>query len=167
MSASMSHRVSAAFAVAATTFASPSFAEGRDSAEGTLVVPTEDKPLSVDLKYAYVVVGPDTFDAEKTTRRLVFAAEDLRARIEACKGIRCAVTMSSDGLVLDLDEAGSSSYWAHVQPMQYAGSVDSGGLVLRTDKPGRLAGTLKIDNARVTTTTAFDATLVKAFGPEK
>jgi hypothetical protein len=163
----MSRRLPVAFAVASIAFVNSSFAAGSDSAKGTLVVQADDKPLSIDLKHAYIVVGPDTFDADKTTRRLVFAADDLRASIEACKEIRCAVTISSDGLVLDLDDAGSSSYWAHVQPMQYAGSVDSGGLVLRTDKPDRLAGTLTIDNARVTTTIVFDATLVKAFGPEK
>jgi len=123
-----------------------------------------DKALRVDLKHAYVVVGPDTFEENKTTRRLVFAADDLRTTIAACKDVRCATTISSDGLVLDLDDAGSSSYWAHVQPMQYSGSLDAGGLVLHIDKPDRLTGTLKIDNSGVTSTIEFDAPLVKSFG---
>jgi len=135
-----------------------------DRAQGTLVVQAEDKALRVDLKHAYVVVGPDTFEENKTTRRLVFAADDLRTTIAACKDVRCATTISSDGLVLDLDDAGSSSYWAHVQPMQYSGSLDAGGLVLHIDKPDRLTGTLKIDNSGVTATIEFDAPLVKSFG---
>lgn len=147
-------------------FAAPSFgAEAvHDSAQGALVVQAEDKPLRIDLAHAYLVIGPDTYEAHKTTRRLVFAAADLRASIEACTEIRCATTISSDGLVLELGDAGSHGYWAHVQPMQYAGSVDGGGLVLRTDTPDRLAGTLKIDESGVTATIMFDAPLVKSFG---
>ncbi|WP_395684036.1 hypothetical protein [Dokdonella sp.] len=135
-----------------------------DRAQGTLVVQAEDKPLHVDLKHAYLVIGPDAFEPNKTTRRLVFAADDLRAAIEACKEIRCATMISNDGLVLDLDDAGPR-YWAHVQPMQYSGSLDARGLVLRTDSPDRLAGTLMVDNSGVTTTIEFDAPLVKSFGP--
>ena len=144
------------------TLTVPSFAAGVDSARGTLVVQAEDKPLSVELRHAYLVIGPDTFETGKTTRRMVFAADDLRAMIEACKDIRCATMISSDGLVLELDDA-STRYWAHVRPMQYSGSLDRGGLVLHTDKPDRVEGTVKLNNSGVTTTVEFDAALVKTF----
>jgi hypothetical protein len=163
----MIRSASPCFAAVLIALAAPSFAAGADSAHGTLVVQAEDKPLSVELKHAYVVIGPDTFEANKTTRRLVFAADDLRATIEACKDVGCATMISNDGLVLDLDDATSPRYWAHVQPMQYSGSVDSGGFTLRTDKPERLAGTLKIENSGVTAKIEFDAPLVKTFAPTK
>ena len=140
----------------------PSFAASVDSARGTLVVQGEDKPLSVELKHAHLVIGPDTFETGKTTRRLVFTADDLHAMIEACTEIRCATMIASDGLVLELDAA-STRYWAHVRPMQYSGSLDRGGLVLRTDKPDQVAGTVKLNNSGVTTTIEFDAALVKTF----
>jgi len=157
------------FAVALIGLGVPSFAAqtASDSAQGTLVVQAQDKPLSVDLKHAYFLIGPDAFEANKTTRRVVFAADDLRATIKACKEVRCATTISNDGLVLELDDAGSASYWAHVQPMQYTSSVDAGGLVLHIDKPDRLAGTLKIDDSGVTARITFDAALLSTFGPDK
>lgn len=161
MIASNKHRLSFATLIA---LASPMlFAAGGDRAQGTLTVQAEDKPLQMQLGHAYYVSGPDTFEADRMTRRLVFSADDLAATIRACPDVRCATIPSSDGLVLELDDAGSPRYWAHVRPMQYSGSVDSGGLVLRADTADRLAGTLTIADSGVKTTIDFDATLLKAF----
>jgi hypothetical protein len=138
-------------------------AAGADRAHGTLTVQAEDKPLSVQLKHAYYVSGPDTFEADKTTRRLVFTVDDPGATLAACIDIRCATAPSGDGLVVELDDAASPHYWAHVVPMQYSGSVDGSGLVLRTDSADRLAGTLTIDNTGVKTRIEFDASLLGTF----
>jgi len=163
----MIRTIPSCFAVALIGLGVPSFAAqaASDSAQGALVVQAQEKPLSVDLKYAYFLIGPDLFEANKTTRRVVFSADDLRATIEACTEVRCATLISNDGLVLELDDAGSASYWAHVQSTQYTSSVDAAGLVLRIDKPDRLAGTLKIDDSGVTARITFDATRVRTFGP--
>lgn len=160
-----SFRIVAVFAaLAAPAFAA---AAGSDHAEGTLTVQAEAKPLKMELKHAYYVSGPDTFEPGKMTRRVVFAGDDLAATIRACADVGCATAPPGDGLMLELDDAGSPRYWAHVQPMQYSGSVDSGGLVLKADTPDRLAGTLTIANSGVKTTIEFDATLLKTFAPHQ
>ena len=162
-----STRLLLSFAVTLAALASPLLsAAGRNHAQGGLTVQGEDKPLQMDLKHAYYVSGPDTFEAGKTTRRLVFAADDLAAAIVTCTDVRCATTLSNDGLVLELDDAASPRYWAHVQPMQYSGSVDRGGLVLRTDAADRLAGSLTITDSGVKTTIEFDAELIKTFAAD-
>ena len=167
MTASMSRRRPAAFAAALIAFAAPAFAAGSDSAKGTLILQGEDKPVSVELTHAYYITGPDQFDPKKTTRRLIFAGEDVRAAIDACDEASCAMHVFNDGMTLEMDDTSSVRYWAHVRPMQYGGMLERSALALGTDKPDRLAGSLKLVNSGVTTTIVFDAALVKAFGPEK
>lgn len=167
MTASKSHCLPTAFAVALIAFAAPSFAASSDSAKGTLTVQGEDKPIRVELTHAYYITGPDQFDPKKTTRRIIFASEDVRAAIDACDEASCAMHVFNDGMTLEMDDTSSVRYWAHVRPMQYSGVLERSTLALGTDKPDRLAGTLKLANSGVSTTIVFDATLVKAFGPEK
>jgi hypothetical protein len=164
---STSHTLRIAAALAALVAPAFAAAAGSDHAKGTLTVQAEAKPLQMELKHAYYVSGPDTFEAGKMTRRVVFAGDDLAATIRACADVGCATAPPGDGLMLELDDAAPSRYWAHVRPMQYSGSVDSGGLVLKTDTADRLAGTLTIADAGVKTTIEFDATLLKTFAPPK
>jgi len=141
-------------------------AAGSDSAKGTLTVETESKPASVELAHAYLVSGPDTFDAKKTTRRIVFTKADERATIEACSDVSCATLSSSDGMTVELGDGSTANWWAHVHPMQYSGMSDPGDLKLGTDTAERVAGTFKIGTSGVKTSVVFDAPLVKAFpGP--
>ena len=165
MTASMSRRFPTACAAALIAFAAPSFAAGGDSAKGTLTLQGEDKPVSVELTHAYYITGPDQFDPKKTTRRIIFAGADVRAAIEACDEASCAMHAFNDGMTIEMDDT-SVRYWAHVRPMQYSGMLERSALALGADKPDRLAGTVKLANSGVTTTIVFDATLVKAFGPE-
>jgi hypothetical protein len=167
MTASKSRRFPTAFAVALIAFAAPSFAADNDSAKGKLILQSEDKPVSVELMHAYYITGPDQFDPKKTTRRIIFASEDVRAGIDACDEASCAMHALNDGMTIEMDDTSSMRYWAHVRPMQYSGMLERSALALGTDRPDRLAGTVKLANSGVTTTIVFDATLVKAFGPEK
>jgi hypothetical protein len=167
MTSSMSRRLPVAFSVALIAFAAPAFAAGSDSAKGTLTLQDEDKPVSVELTHAWYITGPDQFDPKKTTRRLIFAGEDVRAAIDACDEASCAMHVFNDGMTLEMDDTSLVRDWAHVPPMQYGGMLERSALALGTDKPDRLAGTLKLVNSGVTTTIVFDAALVKAFGPEK
>jgi len=149
------------------TLVVPCAAVAADShAQGKLTLQGENKSLDVEVKHAYYVSGPDRFEATKMTRSLVFAVDDLAAVIQACADIGCATALSGDGLVLDLGDAASPSYWAHVRPMQYSGFVGRNGLRLRTDSSDRLAGSLTIAGAGVKTTIEFDVPLTKTFAAD-
>jgi len=137
-------------------------ATAADSARGTLTVETESKPASVELAHAYLVSGPDTFDAKKITRRIVFTKSDERAAIAACSDVSCATLSSSDGMTIDLGEQSMASWWAHVHPMQYSGMSPSA-LKLSADSAERVAGTFQLDSGGAKASIVFDAPLVKAF----
>jgi len=133
-----------------------------DSAKGTLTVETESKPASVELAHAYLISGPDTFEAKKITRRIVFTKSDERATIEACSDVSCATLSASDGMTIDLGEESMASWWAHVQPMQYSGMSPTA-LKLSADGAERVAGTFNLAGGGVKASIVFDAPLVKAF----
>lgn len=134
-----------------------------DMAKGTMTLQGESEPFAIVLTHAYFVTGPDRFDAKKTTTRLIFTGEDVRAKIDACNDADCATYAASDGLRIDLDPEGPTTYWAHVKPMQYSGMIDPSSLKLSTQTPDRLAGTLTYKNSGVDVKATFDATLVKTF----
>ncbi|HET7064502.1 MAG TPA: hypothetical protein VFI49_09495 [Rudaea sp.] len=143
--------------------AASALAASSDSAKGTLTVETEKAPASVELAHAYLVSGPDTFDAKKITRRIVFTKTDERATIEACNDVSCATLSSSDGMTVELGDDAAANWWAHVHPVQYSGMSDPGDLKLSTDTAERVAGTFKIGTSGVTTSVVFDAPMVKTF----
>lgn len=155
--------VSAAVVAALLAPAASVLAEASGSAKGTLTVQGEDKPLSVELKHAYLVSGPATFDQTQMARRIVFTANDERSTIVACKDIRCATLLSADGVTVELPPDSAPGWWAHVGTVQYSSTGDSDALKLSTDSAERLAGTFTIDRTMVTTAIAFDAVLVKTF----
>jgi len=162
-------RVLAALAgFALMTLSAPTIlAAGADSATGTLSVEGPDKTLSAALTHAYVVVGPDTFEPEKITRRIVFTPQDERATIMACKDVSCATLSGSDGLTVSLREGSTPAWWAHVYPIQYSGSTGADALKTTVDTADRLAGTFTLDNPGAKATIEFDATLVKTFAGAK
>lgn len=134
-----------------------------DTAKGTMTLQGESEPFAIVLTHAYYVTGPDRFDAKKILPRLIFTGEDVRAKIDACDDADCATYAASDGLRLELDPEGATTYWAHVKPMQYSGMLDASSLKLSTQTPDRVTGTLNYKNSGVDITATFDATLVKAF----
>jgi hypothetical protein len=136
-------------------------AEG--SATGKLSLGGPDKPVELALKHAYYVRGADASDAAKGAARIIFSGADLGAAIEACKDAHCTTTISEDGMTLEIGDTAALHYWAHVTPMQIAGDLPRTALVLDTDTPTRVAGTLKIAGNGVTTTIKFDAPLLKSF----
>lgn len=77
------HRL-AAFALCTALLAPAGlFAAGND-AMGTLSY----KARSADLKYAYLVKGPDAVSKEMI-RRVILSATDIRSKIAACKTMSC------------------------------------------------------------------------------
>ena len=146
--------------------ASQALAGESTMSKGSLSVEGPDKSLSVTLTHAYYITGIDRFDETKTVRSIVFTTDDQRAAIDECEDLSCAMLSSSDGLKIDLDESGMINWWAHISPVQYSSMASGDALVLRVDKPDRLAGTFKLGSSSTTTAIEFDASLVKDFSKE-
>jgi len=164
----MSHHFSRTLIAAMLVFAvSFAWAAGADSAKGKLVVQGDDKPLSMELNHAYFITGPDEFDAAKTTRRVLFTGEDVRSAIEACEDAGCAMYSFSEGMWLQIDDSSTMRWWGKVKPVQQSRMLDRSALVLTTDTPDRLAGTLTLDSSGKPVKISFDAPLVKAFSAVK
>ena len=135
----------------------------RGTANGTLTLEGADTPLRVTFAHAYYITGPDSFDETKTTRSLVFTAEDQTDAIMGCSSRSCAELSMIDGLKIDLAEQGMANWWAHVGQKQYSGTAVGKSLSLRVDQPDHLAGTFKIGGSGATAAIEFDSALVKAF----
>ena len=149
--------------IAAMLVLAVSSASAADSAQGTLVVQGEDKPLSMELSHAYFITGPDDLDATKITRRLLFTGADVRSTIAACEQSDCAMYSFSEGMWVQIDDTSTMRWWGKVKPVQQSGMLNRSALVLTTDQPDRLAGTLTLDNSGKPAKITFDASLVKAF----
>ena len=134
-----------------------------DSAKGTLIVQGSGEPLTLALRHAYFVTGPDDFDKSKMTRRIIFTGDDVRPTIEACENARCAMSSVSSGMWLEIDESSDMRSWAKIDTVQQSGMPNRSALALTTESAYRLAGTLTISRGSNPMTITFDAPLVKSF----
>ena len=148
-----------------------SFTFGEDGSKGTLVYKGSKKTFSIDLKYAYFVTGPDSFDPDKKIRRLIFTSQNLEAKIKSCEVMNC-IDPAIEGIQVDLDAAHRILYWVNLngQTVQYSGTAVLESVDLTTQAKDRLAGSLKIDDSgaggpRVNVT--FDVSLVKSFAKHR
>jgi hypothetical protein len=118
------------------------------TATGTLFYKSKDSPITVALKYVWLVKGPDSFNPKIIIRRLIFSATDVGATIAACKTMTCTEAGLGSGMTLDLNPGPRLNYWVSLndQHVQYSGTAAPRALRLATDTPSRLAGTLFIDN---------------------
>jgi hypothetical protein len=113
------------------------------SAKGTLTHPR----ATLELKYAYLVKGPDALEPSKTIRRLILSAEDLGAKLDACTTMSCTDGEVSEGMTVDLDGGPRLNFWMAIQGqrVQHSGTQEIRVLETRVDEPGKLAGTLRFD----------------------
>ena len=118
------------------------------SATGTLTYKSKGAPITVALKYVWLVKGPDAMDPKMTIRHLVFSATDIGAKIAACKTMSCTDADLGSGMTVDLGTSPRLNYWVSLneQRVQYSGAAPSNALKLTTDTPTRLAGKLTIDD---------------------
>ena len=140
---------------------------GGDSSKGTLIYKGKKKTFNIDLKYAYFVAGPDSFDPNKKIRRLIFTNVNLEAKIKSCEVMNC-VDSSIEGIQVDLDAADRILYWVNLngQLVQYSGTAMLDAMVLTTESKDRLAGSLKIDalaSGGPSVDVSFDVTLLKSY----
>ena len=135
-----------------------------DTANGTLKMTSEGKPVSIEMNHVYYITGPDSFEPTQSTRRLIFTTEDARAGIDSCETASCAMTSIGDGMTVELEaDSPMARWWVHVPPTQQSGMGNASILSLSTDTPERVAGTLTIDSLGIDTTITFDVGLVEAF----
>ncbi|MEO8460018.1 MAG: hypothetical protein ABI451_05775 [Dokdonella sp.] len=142
-------------------FALPIRAADGGSAKGALSVTGDGEPGHIEIANAYLVAGADSLEPNKIVRRVIFTSTDVRPVIEACSDADCAMYSIEEGMWIQLDDATMMSWWAKVKPVQISGMTGRSGLVLTTDKPDHLAGTLTLDTMGVKTRIEFDAPLVK------
>ncbi len=131
-----------AFAVALDAVA----ADG--SASGTLTYKSKGGPISIAIKFAWLVKGPDDFDPKITIRHLIFSATDIGAKIAACETVTCMQGAVGSGMTIDLGASQRLNYWISLndQRVQYSGAVLPAALKLTTDTSTRLAGKLTFDD---------------------
>ncbi len=137
-------------AAAALVLAVSSIADAADgSANGTLTYKSKGAPITVALKYVWLVKGPDAIDPKMTIRHLIFSATDIGAKVAACKTMSCTDADLGSGMTVDLGSGPRLNYWVSLndQRVQYSGTAMPDALKLATDTPGRLAGKLTIDDS--------------------
>jgi hypothetical protein len=130
-------------------------------AKGTLAYKTR----TADLKYAYLVKGPDGV-SKQTIRRLILSATDLGAKIAACKTMSCTDSDLNEGLSVNFDSGPRLNYWMVLngQKIQYSGTLKPEVLKTTADDAKRIAGKLTFDDAGAggpKVDIEFDATLTK------
>jgi hypothetical protein len=142
--------IRAALVAASIALAVSSGAGAADgSANGTLNYKSKAGPITVALKYVWLVKGPDALDPKTTIRHLIFSATDIGAKVAACKTMSCTDADLGSGMTVDLGSGPRLNYWVSLndQRVQYSGAAMPDALKLATDTPGRLAGKLTIDDS--------------------
>jgi len=135
-----------------------------DEATGTV----NYKGRTATLKYAYLVKGPDEMDQETIIRRVILSQTDIAADIQACTTLGCCTNNLTEGITVDLDAGSRLNYWVVLndQLVQYSGTEQTTALEATQDEPGRVAGTLNIDDTEADgpkVEATFDAALLKEF----
>lgn len=140
------------------------------AAGGTAKGTVKLKDNTIELKYAYLVKGPDTFEPEKTVSTVILTPSDISGKIEECGSLSCATGLT-EGMTLGKEEFGSTTrvvYWVVTNDgmKQYSGNDDLSSLVLGTDTKDKMAGKFRVDNSAIdgpAVTVEFDAPLTKEF----
>jgi len=149
---------------AATVVAGGAWAEG---GQGTISYAAKSGVITVTVKNAYLVKGPDVA-VGKSICRLIFSSGDVGPKIKSCQGMACSENDLREGLTLDLDAGPRLKYWftANGQKVHYSGTARPTALKLTTDTPQRLAGKLMLDDSSASGLKAemeFDVPMTKEF----
>jgi hypothetical protein len=158
-------RVAAALAVGATAVFLSAGMISADDAKGTIAYQSKKGALTIEVKHAFLVKGPDVVGG-KTIRRLVLSVADVGPALRKCNDMSCSDGGIGDGMTIDFDAGARLNYWfvANDQLVQYSGTARPDTVKLTTDTPQRLAGTIAIDDRGAggpVVKVQFDATLLK------
>lgn len=152
----------AATLVALTALGAPlTLSAAGNDAKGTVVYKTRTE----DMKYAYLVKGPDAV-TKQPIRRIILSTADLSAAIAKCKTMSCTDSDLGEGLSVNLEPGPRFNYWMVMngQKIQYSGTEPVAALAAKVDDGKRIAGTLRFDKTGAggpKVDVEFDASLVK------
>ena len=101
------------------------------------------KARTANLKFAYLVKGPDEV-SKQTIRRLI-----LSAKIAACTKMSCTDSNLTEGLSVNFDSGPRLNYWMVLndQKIQYSGTLKPEVLKTTVSDAKRMAGKLTFDDA--------------------
>lgn len=146
------------------------FTENASAAGGTAKGTIKYKVKTMDIKYAYLVKAPDTFEPSKIASTIILSPKDISKEIAACDSAMCATGLT-EGMTVGKEDLGGTMrvvYWYVTNDglMQYSGNDDLSALVLTTDTADRMAGKLTVDDSAADgpkIDVEFDAPLAKEF----
>jgi hypothetical protein len=139
-------------------------AAGAQTAKGTVA----QSGKSATMKHAWLVVGPDRIDPKVTKRMLILSADDIGAKVAACKTMSCTTNDLRNGMTVNLGVAPPLEFWVVLndQRVQYSGVEMPSALKATTNDAKRVAGRLAIDKTASggpKLDVEFDAPVVKTF----
>ena len=142
----------------------PTVAATESTATGTLSY----RDVAIVLRHAYLIKGPDAVDPKLIIRRLILSRDDLAGAISGCKTMSCVDGVMSEGVQVDFDAGPRLNYWVTLKGglVQYSGTAQPSAAKVAGGDPGRLGGTLSIDDTPAggpKLEVEFAATLLKEF----
>ncbi len=146
------------------------FSENASAAGGTAKGTIKYQDKTMEIKHAYLVKAPDTFEPSKTASTIILSPKDIGKEIAACDSSMCATGLT-EGMTVGKEDLGGTMrvvYWYVTNDgmMQYSGNDDLSTLVLTTDTADKMAGKLTVDITDAggpKIDVEFDAPLVKEF----
>ena len=96
-----------------------------NSAKGKITFTSTAGVVVLDVKYAYLVKGPDAISAWPA-RRIVLATTDTSAKIAACKSmLSCPGRSFDSAMTIDFDVGPRMNFWlvGNRQRIQYSGGA--------------------------------------------
>ena len=120
------------------------------TAKGAVTYKARGAPVTVALKHAWLVKGPDAVDPKKIVRKLILSADDIGAKIAACRTMSCVDADLNSGMTVDFDAGPRLNYWIVLdnQRVQYSGTAAPAAFKAAADTATRLAGKLVIDDTK-------------------
>jgi hypothetical protein len=140
-------------------------ARAADHASGTLALGSAQGAIS----HAVMVRAPDEMDASRSILRIYLSADDISAKVRACRTLACADAALGDGAMVDYSDASHLPYAVRLghQLKQYSGATDQDAFALATKSPDHLAGKLHVDDGAMggaTIDADFDLAVSATFG---
>ncbi len=133
-------------------------------ASGELVYQAKRGPVTVTLRHAYLLSGPDA--TGQPIRELVLSEQDLSAAITGCDRLSCVSGKLGSGATVDFDAGPRLNTWfvANDQMIQHSDTAKPDTMSLQENSAKRLAGSWSVTGGvGAKGTVRFDAPLAKAF----
>ena len=112
-----------------------------EPAKGTLNHAAKSGRVVVNVKYAFLVKGPDDMSG-KPMRQLILSDVDLASHIKGCATLSCASNKLESGMTVDFDAGPRLNFWfvGNGQRVQASGTAQPETMKLTANSPQRLAG---------------------------